>query len=78
MEILEIELHDPVLESRKGRTPPVAKSITQKHEIADNTVGNHGSIQGKSLTGFQSILHSPSGQNYLFRKELAIGTPHPG
>ena len=78
MKILEIELHDPVLECRKRRASPVAKSITQKHEIADNTVGNHGSIQRKKFRLVSNLYFIPFGSKLSFRMGLTIDTPTSG
>jgi hypothetical protein len=41
LKVFKIKLGDTVLECGERGAPPVAESVTQKHKITDNTVGNH-------------------------------------
>ena len=42
IEVFEIKLGNAILERGERGATPMTKGIPQKHEIADNTVGNHG------------------------------------
>jgi hypothetical protein len=45
MKIFEIKLGNAILKCGERGASPVPEGVSQKHEIADNTVGNHNSIQ---------------------------------
>ena len=52
LEVFKIKLDDPVLESGERGASPVAEGVTQKHEIADNAVGDHDPILQTSFNIF--------------------------
>jgi hypothetical protein len=56
MEVFEIKLDNAVLKRGERGPPAVAEGVSQKHEIADNAVGNHGSIQKKVPMAFNVYL----------------------